>query len=291
MLRSSWTSLDRNTLAVMEPRFGRDFSRVRIHADSTAAESSRAVNARAYTVGNHVVFAKGRYAPETVAGRQLLAHELTHVVQPREGNGGSRRGLRIVESSEASEREAQRNATLAEPAAITQQTGPAVLQRAEDNPSPRDRSRQSKPKDAPPGTVPIDQSGKSRDEIHGIKDGIGAGPKDWVGITPDGHVITSDADGNSEDHGSADDYAHRSSDWQEQAKSAIPTWVWVAFGAVLVVAIIVCFATGVCEAALAAGAAAAVIFGVLKAAGLLNSGPRAANAEAAVKDSSPQAVA
>jgi hypothetical protein len=61
----------------MESRFGYDFSRVRVHADSRAT----AIDARAYTAGTHVVFANGEFAPSTTDGRRLLAHELTHVVQ------------------------------------------------------------------------------------------------------------------------------------------------------------------------------------------------------------------
>jgi len=66
---------------LFEPRFGYDFSCVRLHTDSQAAESARAVNALAYTVGRDVVFGAGQYHPQTQEGRQLLAHELTHVVQ------------------------------------------------------------------------------------------------------------------------------------------------------------------------------------------------------------------
>jgi hypothetical protein len=65
----------------MEPRFGHDFSQVRMHTDARAADSSRAVGAHAYTVGRDVVFGAGQYAPRTMTGRRLLAHELTHVVQ------------------------------------------------------------------------------------------------------------------------------------------------------------------------------------------------------------------
>jgi len=61
--------------------FGHDFSRVRVHTGDRAAASAEAVHAAAYTVGQNVVFAAGRYAPETPAGRRLLAHELTHVAQ------------------------------------------------------------------------------------------------------------------------------------------------------------------------------------------------------------------
>lgn len=67
--------------AFFEPRFGYDFSQVKIHTNSQAAESAQALNARAYTYRNNVVFNRGEYSPETNAGRHLLAHELTHVVQ------------------------------------------------------------------------------------------------------------------------------------------------------------------------------------------------------------------
>jgi len=65
----------------MEPRFGHDFSDVRIHTDARAAESARAINALAYTVGRDVVFSAGQFAPNSGEGRKLIAHELTHVVQ------------------------------------------------------------------------------------------------------------------------------------------------------------------------------------------------------------------
>ncbi len=61
--------MDEGTRALMESRLGHDFSRVRIHADSRAAESSRAVAARAYTVGSHIVFSAASYSPGTDAGR------------------------------------------------------------------------------------------------------------------------------------------------------------------------------------------------------------------------------
>jgi hypothetical protein len=65
----------------MEPRFGRDFSGVRVHNGPAAAQSARAVNARAWTVGDHIAFAPGEYRPDTSEGRGLLAHELAHTVQ------------------------------------------------------------------------------------------------------------------------------------------------------------------------------------------------------------------
>ena len=83
----------------LEPRFGYDFSRVRVHDGSQAAESASAVNAAAYTVGNHIVFGKGRYAPGTNEGDRLLAHELTHTIQ-QTGGAWLGRGLARGEAAE-----------------------------------------------------------------------------------------------------------------------------------------------------------------------------------------------
>jgi hypothetical protein len=77
----------------MEPRFAADFSSVRVHADAAAARSAESVHARAFTLGEHIVFAAGEYAPESSGGRTLIAHELTHVLQQR---GGMRRVQRAV---------------------------------------------------------------------------------------------------------------------------------------------------------------------------------------------------
>ncbi|MDT4798993.1 hypothetical protein FQZ97_316390 [compost metagenome] len=81
VLGSTGQALDAGTRAFFEPRFGRDFSSVQVHADSAAGQSARDVNAHAYTVGQHIVFAPGRFSPGTREGRHLLSHELTHVLQ------------------------------------------------------------------------------------------------------------------------------------------------------------------------------------------------------------------
>ena len=73
--------LAKSERAYFEPRFGTDFSRVRVHTGAQAAESARAVNAKAYTIGQDVTFGVGQYTPGTSEGRRLIAHELTHVVQ------------------------------------------------------------------------------------------------------------------------------------------------------------------------------------------------------------------
>ena len=106
VLRSPGQPLDASTRAYMEPRFGHDFSKVRVHADDRAAESAKAVNALAYTVGRDIVFGAAQYAPGRPNGDRLLRHELTHVIQQN-----SRRWTGealIVEKPDAvSEREAE----------------------------------------------------------------------------------------------------------------------------------------------------------------------------------------
>ena len=81
VLRSPGQPLDAATRAYFEPRFGQDFSGVRVHSGAAAEQSARDVNAHAYTVGHNMVFDSGRFAPGSQEGRRLIAHELTHVVQ------------------------------------------------------------------------------------------------------------------------------------------------------------------------------------------------------------------
>jgi len=82
-LKGGGKPLPESERAYFEPRFGRDFGKVRVHTDTRAAGTARAVNARAFTVGQDVVFGAGQYATGISAGRRLLAHELTHVVQQK----------------------------------------------------------------------------------------------------------------------------------------------------------------------------------------------------------------
>jgi len=88
-LDSPGQSLDSTTRNFMEPRFGYDFSQVRVHTGEEAQESTREVGALAYTTGRDVVFGARQYDPGTSVGRQLLAHELTHVVQQARGGVSS----------------------------------------------------------------------------------------------------------------------------------------------------------------------------------------------------------
>ncbi|WP_444439493.1 eCIS core domain-containing protein [Pseudomonas sp. A6] len=85
VLREPGQPLASEARGFFEPRFGHDFARVRVHADARADASAQAVQARAYTVGHDLVFAAGQYRPQSPEGRQLLAHELTHVLQQGPG--------------------------------------------------------------------------------------------------------------------------------------------------------------------------------------------------------------
>jgi hypothetical protein len=85
VLRSPGQPLDVATRRYFEPRFGRNFSDVRVHTDSPAAASARDVNAHAYTVGQNIVFGASRFEPGTPEGRLLIAHELAHAVQQAHG--------------------------------------------------------------------------------------------------------------------------------------------------------------------------------------------------------------
>jgi hypothetical protein len=134
VLRSPGRPLDAATRAFFEPRFGHDFSKVRLHTDARAAESAQSVQALAYTVGSDIVFGAGQYQPVGARGMQLLGHELTHVVQQR-GHAGATGPLRVGPPADAYEREASRasqNLGLENPGleqGAAPAAGPVALQR------------------------------------------------------------------------------------------------------------------------------------------------------------------
>jgi Domain of unknown function (DUF4157) len=113
VIGSGGTPLPADLRADMEGRFGHDFGDVRIHNDGAAHESAKSVNAQAYTVGSNIVFQRDRYDPASDAGRHMIAHELTHVVQQRSGPvdgtdaGG---GVKISDPGDRFERDAVANA-------------------------------------------------------------------------------------------------------------------------------------------------------------------------------------
>lgn len=110
VLHSPGQPLDPTTRTFMEARLGHDFGQVRVHNDAQAGESARVVNALAYTVGRNIVFGPRQYTPGTTAGRQLLAHELAHVVhqgQPEDRTGPGGSNIRLGPANSLQEREAE----------------------------------------------------------------------------------------------------------------------------------------------------------------------------------------
>jgi hypothetical protein len=91
-VRGGGSLLPESARQFFEPRFGHDFSGVRIYTDERAAESANKINALAYTIGRDIVFGAQQFSPETTTGKSLLAHELTHVVQQGGGSPSSGAG-------------------------------------------------------------------------------------------------------------------------------------------------------------------------------------------------------
>ncbi|WP_435768427.1 eCIS core domain-containing protein [Nocardioides sp. SYSU DS0651] len=122
----------------MEARMGQDFSDVRVHTGDAADASARSVSAHAYTVGSNIVFQRGAYDPGSAAGQTMLAHELTHVVQQRNGPvdgtpiGG---GLSVSDPSDRFEREAVSNAeaVMAAPAPVQRHAEHEEVQASHDH--------------------------------------------------------------------------------------------------------------------------------------------------------------
>ncbi|MGH8905001.1 MAG: eCIS core domain-containing protein [Egibacteraceae bacterium] len=141
VLRTTGQPLAPTTRAFFEPRLGHDFSHVRVHTDAKAAKSARAVDALAYTVGQHIAFAAGTWAPGSRTGMELLAHELVHTIQQRGEAPSNRALLTISEPADPSERSADY-------AARQLFAGPA--QQAADS-TPAQIARQ--PEDAEPGSL------------------------------------------------------------------------------------------------------------------------------------------
>ncbi len=112
VLRSSGQPLDAGARDVMESRFGHDFSRVRVHTDTQADRSARAVSAEAFTVSDHIVFRSGNYAPASTAGKKLLAHELTHTLQQQGTAQTTGSNLTIADVGNALEKQAEQSESI-----------------------------------------------------------------------------------------------------------------------------------------------------------------------------------
>jgi Domain of unknown function (DUF4157) len=125
---SSGFPLDSSTKEFMESRFGYDFSHVRIHSDARAAKSAQSLHALAFTSGNDIVFNRDQYQPNTSAGRELLAHELTHIIQQGDGNPTIRRkpDPKIPKTVLKSETKGHKEASWVRPS-TTPSTGPVLV--------------------------------------------------------------------------------------------------------------------------------------------------------------------
>lgn len=100
VIRLPGQSLDTAARPLMESFFNHDFSRIQVHTGASAARSARAINARAYTVHNDVVFGEGQYQPTSGRGRRLIAHELAHVVQQNRGGNSAAVEVRADRAAE-----------------------------------------------------------------------------------------------------------------------------------------------------------------------------------------------
>jgi hypothetical protein len=161
----------------MEARLGHDFSDVRVHTDSAAHDSAKSVDAHAYTVGSNVVFQRDKYDPSSTEGKTMLAHELTHVVQQRNGPvdgtpaGG---GIKVSDPADRFEREASANAesAMSSPlptAATSLSSAPATVQRA-DAPEEEEEvaqtfvQREEAPEEEPEEAAPVQGAFVQREE-------------------------------------------------------------------------------------------------------------------------------
>ncbi|MFL4908288.1 DUF4157 domain-containing protein [Streptomyces sp. MMS24-I2-30] len=144
--------LDTDTRTDMEGRLGADFSSVRVHTGSAAHQSAQEVGAHAYTVGDNIVFQRDSYDPASHQGRTTLAHELTHVIQQRNGPVDGTEapgGIRVSDPSDRFEQEASANAdrVLAAPA-----------------PEPVAAPAEAAPSAAPAATAPVQRQAADEDE-------------------------------------------------------------------------------------------------------------------------------
>jgi hypothetical protein len=149
VIASGGRPLETDVRADMEARLGHDFGDVRVHDDGAAHESARAVGAHAYTVGSNVVFQRDKYDPSSADGQQMLAHELTHVVQQRSGpveGTAAPGGIRVSDPADRFEREAATTAEQAvgAPAPVTPASAPTApsVQRQE---SPEEKEEEEAP--------------------------------------------------------------------------------------------------------------------------------------------------
>ena len=252
-LRSGGEALPEAVRNHFEASFGHDFSRVKIHTDGVAAQSARSVGARAFTVGSDIVFNSNEFQPHSPAGRHLLAHELTHVVQ--QSAMPTRRGaLRIGPTDSRFEREADQVANRISSA-------PAIRASAESgraNPLPRTSIGGIS---AAPATIQRvgECAGKVGSNCNGVRCTTVTGRRgmcQWGGIT----YGCNCRDQSGDESGAS------------RIRELLPAWLFALLSAAAIAAIAACFLSGVCEAgaiiAAAGTATAAVVIGILRSAGV-----------------------
>jgi len=150
----------------MESRFGRDFDSVRVFTDSHAAVAAKNANARAFTSGDRIYFADGEYQPDSERGRELIAHELTHVVQQKSGRATP---AGIGAHDDAFEHEAERAAQAivrGERPVVAMNDGTGPIRRISAN-QMRDQATKPLPKDKP-FRVPAAKTSPLDKDIEGI---------------------------------------------------------------------------------------------------------------------------
>ncbi len=167
VVASQGSPLDSETRSTMESALGADFGDVEVHTGGAASASAASVQAHAYTVGNHVVFGEGRYQPGTDDGRRTLAHELTHVVQQRQGpveGTPAPGGIRVSDPGDRHEREATAAADRVMGAGNPSPSGPvaaAGLQReldTDESPPTAQRATEEEQEDVPPSEAPPEET-------------------------------------------------------------------------------------------------------------------------------------
>ena len=180
--------LDFSARAFMERRFGHDFSNVRVHHDSRAQASAQAVNAHAYTVGSHVVFDAGQYAPGTREGEHLLAHELSHVVQ---------QSTAVVPPAQTIQRQPDDTKTKEAPPAPAPPEKPPLEKTAPEKAPPRKTLKSERVDLNDPvagGTAAIIDTVLARSQV--LAPYIGAKLKAGFKITEKGKFVQDSSDGN-----------------------------------------------------------------------------------------------
>ncbi|MGC2403630.1 MAG: DUF4157 domain-containing protein [Acidobacteriaceae bacterium] len=278
VLNSPGRSLDAKTRSFFEPRFGHDFGKVRIHTGPEAAASASAVHAVAYTVGHDIVFGESRYAPSSRQGHELLAHELSHVIQ--QDGGGSSPGkstLKVGAAGDSFEHDAARAAHQVLHAAphvqAREKTGGALGFPFPKRSSTRIQrsarlyvARQCVNPDICGQYKTVRECPKGRPCGYG-KSGTCQWPSMKIGCCCLGAKEKTPVEVPAE----APEKKTSPEDAMRRLRELLPAFVIALIGAAALVALAACFASGACEVgAILAGASAAVV--LLVAAALRHAG-------------------